>query len=45
MTSNIDNIIIRKITSDEVDMAMQLALEVFMQFEGTRLRSLGCGKL
>lgn len=28
-----DNIVIRKITADEVTDAMQLALEVFMQFE------------
>lgn len=28
-----DNIIIRKITGDEVESAMDLALEVFMQFE------------
>lgn len=28
-----ENIVIRKITSDEVDAAMALALEVFMQFE------------
>ncbi len=41
MTSNMDNIIIRKITSDEVDMAMQLALEVFMQFEAPDYDPLG----
>ena len=29
----VENIIIRKITSDEVESAMALALEVFMQFE------------
>ena len=28
-----ENIVIRKITSDEVESAMALALEVFMQFE------------
>lgn len=28
-----DNIVIRKITSNEVEIAMSLALEVFMQFE------------
>lgn len=28
-----ENIVIRKITSDEVESAMSLAMEVFMQFE------------
>ena len=28
-----ENIVIRKITCDEVESAMRLALEVFMQFE------------
>lgn len=36
-----ENIVIRKITSDEVETAMNLALEVFMQFEAPDYDPLG----